>query len=147
MLSVHFFSRARRLFFTTVLFSALIPFAAFAANTKTRVLTTIVPQAGGCPLGYAAFFDVVKNVLNDSVVFAIIVAVLLISYAGFLFVTNTASPEGVSKGKAVLTSTIIGFVIVLAAWLIVSEFISVFTNGSIASFTALLQPTSASLCL
>lgn len=129
----------------TVSIATFIPIVTQAASNA--VLKTIVPQAGGCPLGYSAFFKMIQNVLTDSLVFAVVVAVLLISYAGFLFVVSPASPDGVSKGRAVLTSTVIGFVIVISAWLIVNELISVFTTGSISSFTALLNPAYSNLCL
>jgi len=145
MRTLPIFFQRRHIFSGAVLFAVLTPFAALAASVG---LKTIVPQVGhGCPLGYTAFFAMIQNIITDGVVFAVIVSVLLIAYAGFLFVTNTASPSNVTKGRAVLTSTVIGFVIVLVAWLIVNEFISVLTVGNIASFTSLLHPVSASLCL
>ncbi len=120
----------------------LAPIAVSAADT----LQPIVPQET-CPLGYGAVFSIVQKIMSDSVIVAGMLAVILIAYAGFLFVTNPASPSNLDKGKKVLTDTLIGFVIVVAAWLIVNSIISVVTTGSVASFTQLLQPSDSSLCL
>ena len=122
--------------------SYIIPVSVFAAG----LATPIVPQKT-CPLGYGAFFVMIQNLINDSVIFASIIVVLLIAYAGFLFATNSASPDGVTKGRTVLMSAVIGFVIVISAWLVVNEFISIFMTGGLSSITALLQPSSGSLCL
>lgn len=123
--------------------SLFVPMFAFAAG----LATPIVPQET-CPLGYGALFIVIQNLLNDSLIFASIFVVLLIAYAGFLFATNSASPDGVTKGRTVLISAVIGFVIVISAWLVVNEFISIFMTGNLSSITALLQPSSGTgVCL
>jgi len=123
--------------------SFIAPLSVLAAN----ITAPIVPQ-GTCPLGYGAFFKVIQNLVNDSIIFASFIAVILIAYAGFLFVTNSASPDNLAKGRKILMSTVIGFIIVISAWLIVNEFISIFTTGNLASLTAILQPVSgAGNCL
>ena len=117
------------------------PLFAFAAG-----ITVIVPQET-CPLGYQAILMVVRNVTNDAIYLAGIFAVLLIAYAGFLFVTNASSPSNLEKGRTVLISTVIGFVIVISAWLIVNEVIVTFTTGSLQSVTSLLESSSSSPCM
>ncbi|HQU07921.1 MAG: hypothetical protein B7X04_02995 [Parcubacteria group bacterium 21-54-25] len=140
--------RAHATLLAGVLFFVL-PVTVFAAGLGTPLVpqTDINGSALTCPLGYGAFFLLIQNVLVDAVILASIFAVLLIAYAGFLFVINPASPDGVSKGKTVLTNTVIGFIVVLVAWLLVSELISVFTTGSMTSVTSLLNPSAKSLCL
>lgn len=127
---------------SALVISIIAPVSAVAAGLST----SIVPQET-CPLGYGAFFIVIQNLLNDSLIFASIFIVLLITYAGFLFVTNPASPDGVTKGRTVLMSAVIGFIVVISAWLIVNEFISVFMTGNLQSVTELLNPSSSSVCL
>jgi len=123
-----------------------IPALAFAAG-----ITAIVPQSHtgqeACPLGYQAILTVVQNITNDAVYLAGIFAVLLIAYAGFLLVTNATSPSNLEKGRNVLISTAIGFVIIISAWLIVNEVIVTFTTGSLQSVTSLLESHSSSQCL
>lgn len=130
----------------SIIISALfsIPTLIYAAT-----LAPIIPQVSQkpCPFGYGALLVVVHNILNDAVVFASMFAVLLITYAGFLFVFNSTSPEMVSKGRKILMSTIIGFVIVLSAWLIVNEVVVMFTTGSMQSVTSLLEPSGSNICI
>lgn len=123
--------------------SFFAPIVALATNTA---LKPIVPQET-CPLGYGAMFGMVQTIMSDAVILATIFMVVLIAYSGFLFVTNPASPDNISKGRTVLIDAIIGFVIVLSAWLLVNELMAVFTTGGLASFTALLKPTGATNCL
>ncbi len=136
----------RRLVVIAGIFLSSVPAFAFAAG-----ITTIVPQSPAgqeaCPLGYQAILMVVQNITNDAVYLAGIFAVLLIAYAGFLFATNATSPSNLEKGRTVLMSTVIGFVIVISAWLIVNEVIVVFTTGNLQSVTSLLESHSSSQCL
>lgn len=139
--------RISQLVSRTALGATVVSFIIPASVLAAGLATPIVPQAT-CPLGYGAFFVVIQNLINDSVIFASIFVVLLIAYAGFLFVTNPASPDNISNGRTVLISAVIGFVIVISAWLIVNEFISIFMTGNLSSITALLQPSSGSgVCL
>ncbi len=134
------FRVSRLSYLTTVIASIaylLTPALSFAAS----LATPIVPQET-CPLGYGAFFVVIQNVTNDAVILASVFIVLLIAYAGFLFVTSPASPSSVSKGRAVLLSAVIGFVIIISAWLIVNEFVMVLTTGNLQSITNILTPPS-----
>ncbi|MBI2888933.1 MAG: hypothetical protein HYY10_03350 [Candidatus Liptonbacteria bacterium] len=62
------------------------------------------------------------------------VAPILILWGAFLIIISGGSAERVSKGKTVLTSTIVGIVITLGAFLIVSTFL--WLLGNPASGTA-----------
>jgi len=128
----------RTIYAIVLLFSPVVAFAS--------ALKPIVPSET-CALGYGAVFEMIQRLMSDAIILASIFAVLLISYAGFLFVTNPSSPSNISKGRTVLIDTVIGFVIILAAWLIVNEIMSVFTTGGLASFTTLLKPTTQNFCL
>ncbi len=121
--------------------SFFLPYIAFAGTLKP-----IVPQKT-CPLGYGAIFEMIQRIMSDAVILGSMFAVILIAYAGFLFVTNPSSPSNISKGRTILIDTVIGFVFILAAWLIVNEIMAVFTTGGLTSFTNLLKPSSASICL
>ncbi len=125
----------------SVLFS--IPTLIYAS-----ALTPVVPQTPtSCPLGYGALLSMIHNILNDAVILAGMFAVLLIAYAGFIFVFNSTAPEMISKGRKILISTIIGFVIVLSAWLIVNEVVVMFTTGNLQSVTSLLEPSGSNICI
>ena len=63
--------------------------------------------------------DLVTNILNFFIYFSVIVAVALIIYSGFLYITSSGEPERLQKATKALTASIVGMVIVLLARLIV----------------------------
>jgi hypothetical protein len=60
---------------------------------------------------------------------AVLIAVILIVYAGFLLVFSRGDSGAVSKGKGMLTNTIIGIVIMLLAWTMVDVVMKMFMGG------------------
>lgn len=70
-------------------------------------------------------FVLLDNIV-DFVLFKIVlpVATLLLVIGGILFIFNAENPENVTKGKAILTSVLIGLVIIFAAYLIIGTFLN-----------------------
>lgn len=108
----------------------------------------IVPEVcQHCACGWGGFFAVIQNLLKLGIVLAIFFAVLMFAYAGFLWVTNPASPSNKEKGREVLMQTIIGLVVVLGAWLIVNTVLVALSTGGVTSWTSIFstaQPTCLS---
>ena len=89
------------------------------------------PEANQCAGGFGLLVSVVNNIISFLVTIAIVfVAPLMIAYAGFLFVVNSVNPAGKARAKQVLTNTIVGIVLSLAAWLIVNAIMAVLYNPS-----------------
>jgi len=61
-----------------------------------------------------------QNVLNYFLVIAMAVAALLFTNAGALYVTSSAKPGNIAKAHGMFTSTLVGLMIVLAAYLFIS---------------------------
>ena len=63
----------------------------------------------------------------DFVMFTLvpIVAVLMIVIGGVMFFLATGNPGALSQAKSVITSTILGLIIVYGAWIIVNMFFAV----------------------
>jgi hypothetical protein len=64
--------------------------------------------------------SIVSRVINIALGFLSIIAVSLIIFAGFLWMTSEGNEEKVSKAKRILKNALIGLIIVLSAWGIVS---------------------------
>ena len=58
-----------------------------------------------------------------------LLAVVLFLWAGILFIFSAGSPDKISRGKKVITYTIIGMIIVYTAYIIVGLFLGVFNVG------------------
>lgn len=48
---------------------------------------------------------------------------LIICYVGFLFLTSGGSAENRTKGKKILKNVIIGYIVALAAWLVINTIV------------------------
>jgi hypothetical protein len=91
---------------------------------------SIVPEAcQACPCGLAGILQLVQNLMNVMVSLAIVVLVLLIAYAGALFLFGASNPEARSQGKKLIMNAVVGFVIVLSAWLVIDFVMKTLYDG------------------
>jgi len=81
-----------------------------------------------CGCDFVDVMQLVQNIMNFAIYLGTIVLVLILVYVGFLYVTNPASPANIQKAKSVATSAIIGFVVLLGAFLIVSTIMNTFAR-------------------
>lgn len=58
------------------------------------------------------------------------IAIILFSYAGFLYLTSGAKPAQRSQANSIFVSVFIGFVIMLSAWLLVNFVTSLFIKDT-----------------
>ncbi|MEJ0053391.1 MAG: hypothetical protein WDN10_01510 [bacterium] len=108
---------------------------------------SIVPEiCQHCACGWGGFFAVVQNLLKFGLYLAVFFAVLLLVYAGFLFVTNAASPDNVKQARTVVLQTVIGLLVVLGAWLIVNTVMNALYNGTFGPWNAIISGGEAA-CL
>src|SRR3989338_3334576 len=77
--------------------------------------------------------DIVVGLINTALGFLGLIAVILILYAGFLWMTAGGNEERVKKAKETLKNAIIGLIIIFASYAIVAfifrTFQSVTTGG------------------
>lgn len=81
----------------------------------------IVPDCG--PNGECTFEHLVElanNLIQFMFKFGAIIAGLLIAYAGWLYLTSGGNPGNVSKAKGIFWKVLVGFVIMLGAYLVVT---------------------------
>ena len=71
-------------------------------------------------------FNMVMAFINNAINFLVVILAtplfaLIIVYAGWLYLSSGGSSENVTKAKTILKNSIIGYVVALAAWLIVKS--------------------------
>jgi hypothetical protein len=71
------------------------------------------------------------NIINTALGFLGLIAVVIVLYGGFMWMTAAGNEERISKAKQILTAGIIGLVIIAMAWAIAS-----YVVGAIMSATA-----------
>ncbi|MBD3282025.1 MAG: hypothetical protein GF387_00200 [Candidatus Portnoybacteria bacterium] len=67
---------------------------------------------------FCHIFEMAKNIIDFIIELLIVVVPLFVVIGGFMILTSRGTPEGVSKGKKIITSAIIGLVIALLSWTI-----------------------------
>ena len=91
---------------------------------------SIVPtECTSCPCGVGGALQFVQNLMNAAISLGIVVFVFVIVYAGFMFILTPTNPESHSQAKKIFSNAVIGFVIILAAWLIVDFVMKLIYNG------------------
>jgi len=102
------------------------------------VLVQIVPDCARDAVAYPCgceFVDVmqmVQNIMIDMIYLGTFVLVLLLVYVGFLYVTNAGNPANITKAKSIAMSAIIGFVIMMGGFLIVSTVMDTFAKKDLS---------------
>ena len=129
-----------RAFLLIALFVVLImPASAFAADLPLFTPGWhIVPDAHeldptcpvGAPLGFAGVLQLIQNLMNAGISFGILICVLVIAFAGVLWMLTATNPESHSQAKKVLTNAAIGLLIILTAWLMVDFVMKVLYMGT-----------------
>ncbi len=80
------------------------------------------------------FVDLGSNILNWLIGIMATVCAVMIVVAGFKMVTAGGNAGAVSSAKEMITNTIVGFIILLAAWLIVDTVMRTFVGDEIPNF-------------
>ncbi len=78
---------------------------------------------------------VIKNLINWALIFAGVVALALIIYAGFKFVTSKGDPQEVDNAKKTLTYAIIGLLLIFFSFAILNLIATVTGVGQITDPT------------
>ncbi len=80
---------------------------------------SIEPIGGSIGLGNADLKTTVLNIIRLALGLMALVAVVLIIYGGFTWLTAAGNEENVEKAKRIISAAVIGLIIVLLAWAIV----------------------------
>ncbi|MFA6511766.1 MAG: pilin [Patescibacteria group bacterium] len=107
-----------------VLALALVPTMASASAFSIEDIGTTIG------LGTADLKDTVVNIIQWVLGILALVAVVMIIIGGFQWMTAAGSEERIEKAKKIISSAVIGLIIVLLAWAIV-----IFVAGTTANVT------------
>jgi len=99
-------------------FLLVIPSFVFAADNLVLLGQEI--SCSGVDCDFCNLLELANVVMKFTVGFSILLAAIGFTYVGWTLVTMAGNTGKVDKAKQVATSVVIGFVFVLAAWLIVA---------------------------
>ncbi len=82
---------------------------------------TVDPSLSGeLDLGTADLESTVINIIQWALGFLGLIAVILILYGGFIWMTAGGNEDKVATAKKIITAAVIGLIIILLAWAIVT---------------------------
>ena len=121
----------------------LMSFLALGTFFATSTVVAWSPGDDIVPCGFNAndeceICDIVRlgtNVIAFLVFASVLVAALLFVNAGVLYIFSAANPANIARAHKIFTSALIGFLIVLSAWLIINVIMYfLFTSSPLATF-------------
>lgn len=101
---------------------------AYAQGLVTDCGSVSSPSTG---CGWNELLQVVRNVINFVILLAAPCAALAFMWAGVLYFTAAGNESQIKKAHTIFTKVLIGFVIVLSAWLIVWTILNTFANSNV----------------
>jgi hypothetical protein len=107
--------------FSTLLAVSLLVILPLVANAAGGTKGGLVYECN--PPGECTFDDLVaatRNVVNTLTLYAIAFSVVVIAYAGFLYMTSGGNPGKISQATGMFTKVAIGLAVVIGAWVIVN---------------------------
>jgi len=133
----------KRLAASLVLSSLLLTFCvvpAFAQTNQTNqvngtINTGIVTYGTFTGLGTKDLREGVMGIINLIFTFLGVIAIVLILYAGFLWLVSAGSEEKVGQAKKIITGAVIGLVIIFISYAIAQFVISelILATGAVAT--------------
>jgi len=85
--------------------------------TQAKLVTCDGSAASPCTTD--SFVGMINGIINWIISIAGVIFTISCIYGGFLYMTSGENPGNKAKAKSILYSTLIGFIIILVAWLIV----------------------------
>lgn len=111
---------------------------------------SIVPtECTACPCGAGGALQLVQNLMNAAISLGVVAFVLVIVYAGALFMMTPTNPESRSQAKGMLSNATVGFIIVLAAWVLVDFIMKLLYSGGgqFGPWNKILVVTDSDKCI
>ncbi len=91
------------------------------SNLTTANCTGLVPCCPKDGCGWKEFLALIQKVINFLIFdLSLPITAIIFAYSGFLFMTSGDDSAKRTKGKKIFFNVLIGFVIAMAAWLIVN---------------------------
>ena len=132
----YFHSMKRLIPFVLALIVLSVPLAASAQ------FGPIVPDAcKACPCGFGGVLAIIQNVVNFIIAISVIIATLIMVWAGGLYMMSATNPESRSQANKMLINAVIGIIIVLSAWLVVDFVMKTLYGGQFGPWNTILLGT------
>jgi TRAP-type C4-dicarboxylate transport system permease small subunit len=108
----------------------LLPVAVHASLADAQAELTTVGQEIGGDVTTNTLPELIGEIINVVLSLLGIIFVVLIVYSGFLYLTDQGAGDKVKKAKDILTKSVIGIVIIIAAYAISTYVMSMLVEAT-----------------
>jgi hypothetical protein len=115
-----------------LLFVFILPVISIAENIYTPLIRCGLSGTGpyAVPCKFPEFIGLINRIINWIISIAGVIFTISAIWGGFLYMTSGEKPGNKDKAKSLLWSTLMGFVIILTAWLIVYTILNILVDTS-----------------
>ena len=99
-----------------------------AAVSMPEFATAQLVTCQGVDCNACSLVDMVNGIVNFLITICVVIAVVMLAVAGFKLLTSGGNSSAAQEAKGLFTNVVIGFIIVLSAWLIVDTILRIATN-------------------
>ncbi len=122
----------------------ILPLLSYSAlidcNIATTTPTATNPSGFVKPCNFSTFVETINRIINWIISIAGVIFTISAIWGGFLYMTSGEKPANKEKAKSILWNTLLGFVIILVAWLIVyTILVNLVKDGGANSIFRFLQ--------
>lgn len=89
----------------------------------------LVPECPDGICGFCQLFQLLDNIIKFMATIAPILAVGFIAYGAIVIMTAGGSPTKITDGRKIITRAVVGVLIVMGAWIIVSSVFLLITGS------------------
>jgi len=115
----------KKVFFISFLFLFFIISPVFAGGVNCPTEGLVPCGTEGCPCELCDFFVMIDRILDFVLIKIVpVIAVLMLVVGGLMFFFSGGSPTTASNAKRLITATVIGLVVIFAAFLLVGMILS-----------------------
>lgn len=100
-----------------------------------------------CPCGFGGVLAIIQNVSNLLIGISIIVATIIVAWAGGLYILSPTNPEMRGTASSMLLNAFVGLCIVLSAWLIVDFVMKTLYGGQFGPWNSILLDATGENCI
>jgi len=120
----------------------------FLPATTLAQFGPIVPEiCRQCACGFGGVLAIIQNGINFIISISIIIATIIIAWAGGLYMISSTNPESRSTANKMLINAAVGLVIVLSAWLVVDFVMKTLYGGQFGPWNSILVKGTGDSCV
>ncbi len=113
-----------------------------ANGNPVPITTNPVTGAATTPCTYNSLITTVQRFINLLLYASGFIAIILVVYAGFNYLTAGGDTNKTTKARKILTAAVIGMIIAFCSWLVVNTVVTAVLNTSFGGGASNINPLS-----